>query len=94
MTTYFPATEGYGVAPQTFPESNLESIDFSVTFVVLEKDVPVFFLEVKAPANLRMIARRQSADAQMRSRFHSILNQCPLEELHGICAFGTHIATM
>uniref|UniRef100_A0A6B2LLD0 Uncharacterized protein n=1 Tax=Arcella intermedia TaxID=1963864 RepID=A0A6B2LLD0_9EUKA len=92
LYTSFPATEGYVVAPVTLLEHNNDSIDFTVGYVVEVNKGPVFFVEMKAPANLQFGSKREEADVQMRRHFIQLLQECQFGELHGISVFGTKIA--
>ena len=68
----FPPTEGYQISPQY----NLipGAIDFSVVYLVIEREFPIFFIEIKTPSTLYRDSARETADNQMRERFQDILN--------------------
>uniref|UniRef100_A0A6B2LLE9 Uncharacterized protein n=1 Tax=Arcella intermedia TaxID=1963864 RepID=A0A6B2LLE9_9EUKA len=90
LSAHFPVTEGYGIDPRRCPIDDVDpSIQFTMTFVVLKEFAPVLFIAVQAPANLRLGTYRAAADTEVRSFYNSELNQCPLDELHGISVFGT-----
>ncbi|KAF8581734.1 hypothetical protein K439DRAFT_1662146 [Ramaria rubella] len=69
----------------TLSESgNLQAIDFTVTYIVERFNVPIFFVEVKVPADLKYPS----------SLFEELSNQEHVEVpfLYGISAMGTRMA--
>ncbi|KXN64859.1 hypothetical protein CONCODRAFT_44957 [Conidiobolus coronatus NRRL 28638] len=94
LTEYFPAYEGYSVAPVAQPVGERDSIDFTVEYVVECNAKPVMFLEIKAPDDFEKDSKRQEADEQMRRRFRQLIDDCPdfINKLYGLSAFGTKMA--
>jgi len=92
LYTQFPPTENYIVAPVTYPLSNKESIDFTIEYVIEMNNKPVFVLEVKPPRTLHNRSSRSDADKQIRRRLADIIDECPIDTLRGISAFGTFVA--
>lgn len=92
LYTHFPPAENFIVAPVTHPLSNRESIDFTIEYVIEMDNRPIFVLEVKPPRSLNNSSSRSDADWQMRRRLRDIIDECPLDTLHGISAFGTFVA--
>uniref|UniRef100_A0A6B2LTU9 Uncharacterized protein n=1 Tax=Arcella intermedia TaxID=1963864 RepID=A0A6B2LTU9_9EUKA len=66
LSIYFPWDGGYTVTPVTYPENMALSADFIVAFIVSQKDVPVFFIDLKPPKDLRFPSKRETADSQIR----------------------------
>jgi hypothetical protein len=93
LTRVFTFDEGFVVAPVTEPLESKMSIDFTVgyQYIVEENNKPIFFVEVKAAHLLTSKATRKNADRQMRERFEYLFDQCPIDVLYGVSAFGAHI---
>ncbi len=93
LHTVFPAESDYTVIPQSY--SFLDSYGSANTiigFEVVFEDNPVFFLQIKEPQSLAVLSNREKADDQMRKCMRDLAPICPLDMLHGVCAFGTHLS--
>ncbi len=79
--------------PYPFPQVvGVPTINFVVTYVVQVNDLPIFFLEIKAPPYLDHISGRVDADAQMRARLRALYNVTPAPRLHGVSVIGQRLA--
>ncbi|KAF7358902.1 hypothetical protein MSAN_01230500 [Mycena sanguinolenta] len=67
LYTIFPADSKYTVVPQYMPTGR-GTADFIFTFRILVRKLPVFILELKPPADLRLQSGRMDADDQIRRR--------------------------
>ncbi|KAF8576541.1 hypothetical protein K439DRAFT_1246579, partial [Ramaria rubella] len=97
-------TRDYGSKPKALTLSEggtLQVIDFTVTYIIERFNVPIFFVEVKVPTNLKYASSCEFADIQMRGRFKLFgkvfeeLNsqeQVKVPFLYGISAMGTQMA--
>ncbi|KAJ7269510.1 hypothetical protein C8J57DRAFT_1066624 [Mycena rebaudengoi] len=65
LHTLFPADSKYTVIPQSMPTWR-EGGDFIFTFHITVRKVPVFVLELKAPADLKIQSERDLADDHIR----------------------------
>ena len=75
------------------PEGSREHINFVPTLLVdFECQHPVFFLQINHPDSLHDDSKRKEADDQMRRRFRDLAPALTIPTLHGVCAFGTHLA--
>lgn len=94
LTEFFPAKDGYSVAPVAQPLGESQSIDFTVEYIVERNAKPIMFLEIKPPSTFGKRSARKEADVQMRKRFGQLFDDCPdfINELYGLSAFGTKIA--
>jgi len=102
------SAEEYIVEPQYTPtceERGIPAINFVITHLFLHTrsgsgkktegdaaDKPIFFLEIKPPVNVNSGSARIAADAQMRARFRSLRDDCPIPILHGISVMGQRLA--
>jgi hypothetical protein len=93
LYTLFSLDGPFEIVPQ-YNEMQLDtqdSINFVTVFVVELNRHPVFFLEVKPPASLRLDTKREDADKQMRRRFRDLRADLAIPTLHGVSAFGTRL---
>ena len=67
LTTYFPPAEKWEVAPQYLQPEDRHMADYIVMYVVKLQEHPVFIVEIKSLPKLASVARRNSADKQVRS---------------------------
>jgi hypothetical protein len=87
----FPPEEYYDVAPQF--RRNTRTKDYTISFVVLKGNTPIFFVEIKTFVALKLGSARDAADNQMRTIFLDFSsNHLPQPKLIGISAMGTHFA--
>ena len=85
----FPPEEYYDVAPQF----RRNTMDYTISFVVLKGNTPIFFVEIKTFVALELGSARDAADNQMRTIFYDFSsNHLPQPKLIGISAMGTHFA--
>ena len=90
----FPASEGFMVVPQYQRPTMGQSIDFTTVFIVESSDTqtPIFYLEIKPPAHIDELSRREQADMQMRERVRDLLHGLRIPKLHGVSAIGTRLS--
>ena len=87
----FPAPEYYQVAPQF--RLNTGSVNYTISYVVLKKEIPIFFVEIKTFLALDLGSARAAADDQMRAIFRNFSSdRLPQSKLIGISAMGTRFA--
>ena len=91
LLALFPPEEYYDVAPQF--RQNTGTMDYTISFVVLKGNTPIFFVEIKTFVALELGSARDAADNQMRTIFHDFSSyHLPQPKLIGISAMGTHFA--
>jgi hypothetical protein len=91
LSTLFPATENYQVAPQFNRVKG--SMNFAVVYIIMKRKIPVFFLEVKTYLAFDQDSSRKEADDQMRDGFLDFASESlPLPKLYGISALGTRFS--
>ncbi|KAG6893222.1 hypothetical protein C0995_001241, partial [Termitomyces sp. Mi166 len=79
LTTYFPISEGWTVAPQAPPPREIgEAVDFAVLFKIEHKRMPAIFEDLDA---------RDQVDIQMRNRLKQFSDTAPRTYI-GFSAFG------
>ncbi|KAF9478775.1 hypothetical protein BDN70DRAFT_933135 [Pholiota conissans] len=88
LYSFFPFERDFVVTPFYLPD--LEG-DVIVMFEVLLFNKPVFIVEVNHAIRYRLSFARRFADDKIRTRMGDLVGRCPLETLHGICAFGTKL---
>ncbi|KAF6753149.1 hypothetical protein DFP72DRAFT_436997 [Ephemerocybe angulata] len=83
----------YVIGPQVpaDPDHPHSAIDFVVSAVIHDQFKPVLLIEIKDDTWATSATQRYHADAQMRQRFHAMLNACPLPDLHGLSLLGTSL---
>ena len=90
LTDLFPHVEHFQVAPQFKGPFTPGSVDFTVSYIVMKRKVPVFFIGVKSFAHLSRPGKRGEADEQMRQRFLDlVVGSLPIPKFYGISAMGT-----
>ena len=72
-------------------QSGDDSVDFVMLYVVKLQRHSVFFIEIKAPASVIMLSKREKADLQMRQRCAGMIHALSISTLYGISAFGTRL---
>ncbi|KAK6974966.1 hypothetical protein R3P38DRAFT_3128456 [Favolaschia claudopus] len=75
------------VTPQAPPtENSRDTVDFIVYLIVfsVDKQKPVFLIEVKDDAHRLFPTKRKAADEQMRLRYDDLIHECPLPFLYGL----------
>ncbi|KXN66156.1 hypothetical protein CONCODRAFT_24202, partial [Conidiobolus coronatus NRRL 28638] len=92
LCEHFKGEDGYLVSPVTYPVAERASVDFVVEYAVFRYGDPILILEVKAPSRLKDKSARHEADDQIRQRYESLLDSCPINKLRAISAFGTMLA--
>ena len=65
--------------------------DLVATFGVEAGDSLVLFVEIKPPTHLKYPSTRAAADAEMRSRFADLYDECRFPRLYGVSAMGKKI---
>ncbi|KAJ6611583.1 hypothetical protein B0H10DRAFT_2055697 [Mycena sp. CBHHK59/15] len=90
LYTLFPADSKYTVVPQYMPTGR-GAADFIVTFRIIIRKVPVFVLELRPPADLKIQSGRMDADDQIRRRLVDLAADTPLSVLHAVSAIGTKL---
>ncbi|KAJ3093307.1 hypothetical protein HDU96_002385 [Phlyctochytrium bullatum] len=91
LSTIFRVEDGFIVCPVTYPLQTNESVDFVLEYQVEMMGKPVLIVELKPHRSLDDDSARAAADVQIRTRFNSLLRQCPLNVMKGISAFGTSV---
>lgn len=87
-----PESFDFFVAPQSPPSefSPRDTVDFIVFLVVFDRlRRPVLIAEIKDDAWANKADLRSKADEQVRQRYDSMLNDCPLPHLWGLSLLGT-----
>ena len=92
LTDLFPHDENFQVVPQLKGPTFLDTLDFTIIFVVMKQKVSVFFIEIKPYDDLQSNIRRGDADEQMRRRFRNLLGSLPTPKLYGASAMGTRLS--
>ncbi|EJD05292.1 uncharacterized protein FOMMEDRAFT_80813 [Fomitiporia mediterranea MF3/22] len=77
--------------PTIHQSSIRQAPNWVVTFEVLFESRPVFIVELKKPADIQYISRRQTADEQIRERLGNLSAECPISTLHAVSAIGTQL---
>jgi len=90
----FPASEGFMVVPQYQRPTMGQSIDFTTVYVVesANTQTPIFYLEIKPPAHINELSKREQADTQMRDRVRDLITKLRIPKLHGVSALGVRLA--
>jgi len=90
----FPAADGFMVVPQYQRPTMGQSIDFTTIFVVesTNTQTPIFYLEIKPPAHINELSKREQADMQMRDRVRELITELRIPRLHGVSAIGARLA--
>lgn len=91
LNTMFPPDTVFEISPQ-FPVNDRDSVDFVVTMLIHVNAIPVFFVEVKPPADVSTPSKRERADLQMRQRFVDCRQDLKIDTLYGVSALGTKLA--
>ncbi|KAF9501146.1 hypothetical protein BDN71DRAFT_1439408 [Pleurotus eryngii] len=89
-----PDSFEFFIAPQSPPSefSPRDTVDFVVFLVVFDAQRrPVLIAEIKDDAWASKADLRFKADNQMRQRYDSMLNDCPLPHLWGLSLLGTSL---
>ncbi|KIJ53221.1 hypothetical protein M422DRAFT_25682 [Sphaerobolus stellatus SS14] len=87
----FPPTDHYMITPQFKRPPEGWSIDFTTVFIVRKAFHPVFFIEIKPPADHARRSSRAAADGQMRTCFFDLVDAVQLPVLYGVSALGTRL---
>ncbi|KAJ7237587.1 hypothetical protein C8J57DRAFT_1087369 [Mycena rebaudengoi] len=90
LHTLFPADSKYTIVPQSMPTWR-EGGDFIFTFHITVRKVPVFVLELKAPADLKIQSERDLADDHIRRQLVNLTADTPLSVFHAVSAIGTKL---
>ena len=90
----FPPQEDYMIVPQYQRPQTGQSIDFTTIFIVEHAllQTPIFYLEVKPPAHINDMSKREQADNQMRDRVREFIEELQIPRLHGVSAIGVRVA--
>ncbi|KAK0215315.1 hypothetical protein EDD85DRAFT_782524, partial [Armillaria nabsnona] len=93
LHTVFPTDSDYTVVPQlySFLDSH-GSANSIIGFEVVFKDNAVFFLQIKELKSLAVLSAHERAGDQMRKCMRDLAPNCPLDMLHGVSAFSTHLS--
>ena len=87
----FPAAEYYQVTPQFRRYTG--SVEYPISYVILKREIPIFFVEIKTFLALNLGSARAAADDQMRVLFLDFSSdRLPQSKLIGISAMGTRFA--
>jgi len=87
----FPAVKYYQVVPQFRRYTG--SVDYTISYVILKGETPIFFVEIKTFVALELRSARAAADKQMRTIFLDFsFDHLPQSKLIGISAMGTRFA--
>jgi hypothetical protein len=82
LYTLFLADSDYMVVPRYLVPTTPLAVDLIVTFEILFVDKPVFILELKAPADMKLVSTRRLADLQIGERMADLYCRSSLS-LHG-----------
>ena len=93
LNILFPPDSPYEIVPRYHRPLTAfnEGLDFVTLYVIQLQRRPVFFIEIKPPASLNLLSKREEADIQMRHRYADMIDTAIVPTFHGISAFGTRL---
>jgi hypothetical protein len=89
LNNLFPASDRYSITPQY--KHIAGSIDYTITYIITRRQIPVLFIEVKTYVAYDKDSARRDADVQMRERFFDFTcaGNLPIPKLYGLSILGT-----